>query len=165
MRRTAGLCGYCLRNLAFHRAWHDVRHRYAGDEFWITTGNNFIDVAVLEWCKLFADHKGKFHWKKIVTDKSAFKGRLLHVIGQSEAEFAIYIDEMKTYRDKFVAHLDYEESMFIPETKVMEKTSVFLYDHLLEVEDEDLSLFEAPQSGQQWYQQMVATGQQMFASQ
>ena len=34
-------------------------------DFIITTWGNFIDVAVLEWCKLFGSYKDHHHWSNI----------------------------------------------------------------------------------------------------
>jgi hypothetical protein len=53
--------------LAYRRAGH---HRLTaggdGSEFLSTTDGNFLDTAVIEWCKLFGDRKAKHYWGKIV---------------------------------------------------------------------------------------------------
>lgn len=40
---------------------------------------------MLEWCKLFADKKGKHYWGNVVTDKVGFKAGLLKALGIDEA--------------------------------------------------------------------------------
>jgi hypothetical protein len=65
---------------------------------------NFIDIAVLEWCKLFGDRKGKHFWANVVTDPSSFESALLIHLGVTIQELVVYVDEVRTYRDKFLAH-------------------------------------------------------------
>jgi len=63
-RRVAIVCCAFTRNVAYYRTGHDVA-RGLGN-FWRTTDGNFLDMAVLEWCKLFADPRGKHYWKKVI---------------------------------------------------------------------------------------------------
>ncbi len=44
---------------------------------------------------------------------------------------------MRTYRDKFIAHLDLEPTMFIPNNlKLAQKSVEYLYHYILAEEDE-----------------------------
>jgi hypothetical protein len=99
--------------MAYYRAGHQ-RLNKASPEFWITVDGNFIDMAVIEWFKLFGDRNGKHYWAKVITDRSRFETQMLHHLGMTLAEFAAYIDEMRRYRDKFIAHLDDLKVMEIP---------------------------------------------------
>jgi hypothetical protein len=54
--------------------------------FWRAVSGNFIDICVLEWCKLFADPNGKHHWSKIVSDPTSFKTQLLDHLGIDETD-------------------------------------------------------------------------------
>jgi hypothetical protein len=54
LRRVALLCAHFTRNLAYYRAAQD-RIARTSPEFWRTVYSNFLDIAVLEWCKLFDD--------------------------------------------------------------------------------------------------------------
>ena len=110
LRRVGTLCCHCLRNLAFYMAgWRDGALKIKG-QFWVNANGNFLDIAVLEWCKLFADTSGKHFWRKIISDSDGFWEGLLRELGLSEAQFDDYVTQMRTYRDKFVAHLDSEEA-------------------------------------------------------
>ena len=115
VRRIAILCHHCVRNAAYHRAgWVDNR-LVSDDEFWRNANGNFLDIAILEWCKLF-DWKGKHHWSTVICkagprDKTspevrAFLSDMLQSADISEEEFAKSFKKIMTYRNKFVAHID-----------------------------------------------------------
>jgi len=70
------------------------------DQFWITANGNFLDIAVLEWCKLFVDAKGKHHFSKAFEDGDKFKQELIEKLGLTETQFDDYVGSLKTYRDK-----------------------------------------------------------------
>jgi hypothetical protein len=144
LRRTGILCLHCLRNLAYLRAAHDARHQWAAQQFWQTAHNNFLDIGVLEWCKLFGDNKAKHHWRKVVTDQDVFLQRMLDHLRLTTEMFSAYIAEMRTYRDKFVAHLDEENRMNIPNMAPATKSAQFLYRWLLENEDDCNAFSDAP---------------------
>jgi len=105
LRRAGLLSVYFAKNYAYYRAGWDESISIHQNNFWITTQNNFLDMAVLEWSKLFLKpNNNKYHWTKIVRDKAKFDEKF--------TEFnANYIE---AYRDKFVAHLDNKIIMKIP---------------------------------------------------
>ena len=113
LRRVVLLCVHFSRNLAYYRAGHD-RLTNASPSFWITIDGNFLDMAVMEWCKLFGDQKGRHSWVKVVTDRSRFEAELLSHLGISPRELEGYVNEMRIYRNKFLAHLDDLPVMDIP---------------------------------------------------
>ncbi len=113
LRRVVLLCAHFARNLAYYRAGHDRLTRTSLD-FWITVDGNFLDMAVIEWCKLLGDGKGKHSWANVATDPPRFKSAMLTQLGVTTDEFAAYVDEMRGYRDKFLAHLDDQRVMRIP---------------------------------------------------
>jgi hypothetical protein len=102
--------------------------------FWRAVSGNFVDMCVLEWCKLFADKKGKHYWENIVADPSAFRLDLLQHLGIDEAELEDEIAVMLRYRDKFLAHLDSDLIMNIPALERAKKAVWFYYNHILEDE-------------------------------
>jgi hypothetical protein len=107
------LCVYFARNLAYYRAGRTGLTN-ASPEFWITANSNFIDMAVLEWCKLLGDRSAKHFWANVVADPPRFKDMMLSHLGMTADEFDAYIKEMRTYRDKVLAHLDDLPVMDIP---------------------------------------------------
>lgn len=74
--------------------------------FWRLIYGNQLDIAVIEWCKLFGSDSEATHWKKIVpkTDHLRYRAGLLASIGATETTWATYWKEMKKYRDNMAAH-------------------------------------------------------------
>jgi hypothetical protein len=64
LRRVGILCCHFAMNYGYYKAGWEQSDFTVKDQFWISLNNNFIDISVLEWCKLFGDYKGKHHWKK-----------------------------------------------------------------------------------------------------
>ncbi|STX48592.1 Uncharacterised protein [Legionella hackeliae] len=74
----------------------------------------------MEWLKLFGNHNDKHHWKKIIHNSESFKNAMLNHCNVTPEEFEMYHKEMKSYRDQFIAHLDSELTMRIPNlTKIL----------------------------------------------
>lgn len=113
LRRVMLSCAHFSRNLAYYRAGHN-RLTDTSPQFWITADSNFLDIAVLEWCELFGDRNGDHFWAKIMSDPSYFEAELLRQLAVSTNKFEDYIKQMRTYRDKFIAHLDGFPIMNIP---------------------------------------------------
>jgi hypothetical protein len=140
-RRVVMLCSSFLRNLAFHRAGLDRRVQRAllmsphpQFEFWREAHVNFLDVCVLEWCKLFADRRGQHHWRRIIDidDHDGVEADLYRRLSVTPDEFAKLIEKAKHYRDKFIAHLDEERIMRLPNLELAKKSVVFLYGRLVQ---------------------------------
>jgi len=124
LRRVVILCESFARNLAYHcvaRAKCSITHPHTS--FWRQAHSNFLDVCVLEWCKLFGESKraetttgwGEHGWRSVVTDAAVFEAGLIARLGMTDAmEFDDVVERMRHYRDKFVAHLDAEREMDIP---------------------------------------------------
>ena len=165
MRGTGILCLHCLRNLAFFRVAHDTRSQWAGQQFWATAHNNFLDVAVLEWCKVFGDKRAKHDWRKTVTDHDLFFAKLLDHLRLTEEFFEGYITEMRTYRDKFIAHLDEENRMDIPNMSPAIKSAQFLYRWMVEKEDDCNAFWDAPDSPVVYFQKFMSQARSTYAHQ
>lgn len=128
-RRAALLCAHFVRNLAYFRAgWDGLEFKFPRREIWATINANFLDIAVLEWCKLLADDRAKHNYKKVVVDPRSFLPQLLRDCGISRSEWTTYLKVMRDYRDKFVAHLDDLDIMNIPDMGIAEKSANYLYD-------------------------------------
>lgn len=137
LRRVVILCRNFARNLAYYRTGQLAEHAPLLDpkcprmSFWRITNGNCIDICVLEWCKLFADKNGKNHWRKIVSEPAVFKARLLSDLGLEEERFSREIEEVKLYRDKFLAHLDSELTMNIPRLDVAKESAWFYHAYIV----------------------------------
>ncbi len=133
VRRTMRLADYCLKNIAYYRAGRRLgRFRLEPNrQFWVTVSNNFLDTAILEWCKLFADRDGKHYWKETVTDHDKFMRGLLTRLRMTKAEYVGYIQAMECERDKFIAHLDDERTMRPPRLRAARISAAYLHDYLI----------------------------------
>ena len=58
--------------------------------------SNCIDLCVLEWCKLFADKKGEYGWRNLVSHPDQFYKDLLTHLGLDDGAFQKIIKEMAT---------------------------------------------------------------------
>ncbi|CAM2977542.1 hypothetical protein LEAN103870_11490 [Legionella anisa] len=128
LRRVAILCCHFARNCSYYRAsWIDKKTSKAKTQFWITIQSNFLDIAIMEWMKLFGNNNDQHHWKNIVTEPDSFKANMLHHCKLTSEEFDSYHKEMKSYRDQFVAHLDSELIMQIPDLTNAINTTEYYY--------------------------------------
>lgn len=137
VRRACLLCCHCVRNIAYYRVGF-VNEDGSGQlkqrtQFGATVNGNMLDIAVLEWCKLFADHNARHHWKRVIRDaeeQQHFRSALLRDSGISLQDWKRYLDSVRVYRDKFVAHLDELPVMQIPALEVALKCVLFLYTYV-----------------------------------
>ncbi len=159
LRRVAILCCHCLRNLAYYRAgWHEDELILKG-QFWTNVNGNFLDICVLEWCKLFADSRGKHYWKRIISEPQSFYAEMLHQLNIKESDLQALRCEMRRYRDKFVAHLDSDKIMYIPGNLTLARKSVeYLYDYIKANEDEGDFFNDAPTSASAFFEQHLRYG-------
>ena len=101
--------------------------------------SNFIDICVLEWCKLFGDKVGaknadQHSWWRIVSDTAHFESEMLNRLGVSPEDFHAYRITMRSYRDKFLAHLDSDLVMNIPRLDIAEASVRFYHEYLVSTE-------------------------------
>jgi hypothetical protein len=97
-----------VRNIRLSRELHSA----CADpplNFWRLIYGDLMDIAVLEWCKLFGsddDEKQTVHWKNVVPDVDAFRHDLLSRLNIPQETWKSYWDDIKRYRDQSVAHRD-----------------------------------------------------------
>ena len=90
---------YVVRNAANYRSL--IKYKDDFDQnYWIQIFNNFFDVAILEWCKIFGTDNEPTHWKTIVDDHASFRKGLLNCTGLDESGWSKYWQEVKDYRTK-----------------------------------------------------------------
>ncbi|UFZ03054.1 hypothetical protein LQG66_27970 [Bradyrhizobium ontarionense] len=138
LRRTAILCGHCIRNLAYYRAgWNGGELRFGRrSRIHGSINGNFLDVMVLEWLKLFVATE-QHAWQNVVTDKAQFLQGLLAQLTCTETQFNDYINEMRTYRDKFIAHLDSRRQMDVPVMDMAREAAIYYHRYLLANENQN----------------------------
>ncbi len=162
LRRIAILCLHCLRNLAYYRAGWSKGSLILRSNFWVAVNGNFIDICVLEWCKLFGDSKSKHFWKKGISDSEVFLSGLLNKLEMNEEEFDNYITKMRTYRDKYIAHWDLDEKVTVPRLDITKKSALYLYTYLLDHEDKGGYFDDGPRNASQFYDVVLKEGTAIF---
>lgn len=147
LRRVVILCRDFTRNLAYYRGarkhpvgWIDPPLRLEAS-FWRVTNNNCLDVCVLDWCKLFGDKRDQHYWANVVSDPVRFEGNLLANLGVTGNRWESFRLEVREYRDKFVAHLDSEREMHIPNLDLARESVGVYHGHVAtsEAQPGDLS--------------------------
>ena len=99
-----------VRNVHMLRALENTICR-RDQNFWIIVGGNFLNIAAIDWCKLFgSDHEARqpAHWKNtiIASDHDGFRARLLDRLKMTEKEWGDYRAGLVFYRNRNAAHLD-----------------------------------------------------------
>jgi hypothetical protein len=121
-----------VRNVRSRRELHAAcpeRHL----NFWRVIYDNFADMAVLEWCKLFGsddEESQPIHWKNIAPDPDSFRTALFSRLGIYESKWRSYWHEMKRYRDQSVAHHDQRRISIkrYPQFDLALESAYFYYD-------------------------------------
>lgn len=132
--------------MAYYRAGWKNRRLIRSNEFWVSVNGNCIDIAVLEWCKLFGDSKDPHFWRKIVSDSSGFEKGLLSALGpgMNIEGFQYYVKTVRAYRDKFVAHLDHDLIADVPSLDDCWLAVQFYHRYVLEREGKEFSFAGLP---------------------
>ena len=73
------------------------RWKSKDDSFWRTLNSNFLEICVLEWCKLFGDHKDKYHWENIMDDPSKFKQEMFHELNIKQTDLEGFGGQLSLY--------------------------------------------------------------------
>ena len=132
VRRVLLLCCHFTRNVAYYRTGWELGQVNGKGDFWITFNSNCFDIAMLKWCKLFVyenGRPGKHHWRQVIDKDKIFFKELLDNLGINETEFDSYArNEIKEYRDKFVAHLDDNVMMYLVNLDIACDSVFFLYN-------------------------------------
>jgi hypothetical protein len=162
VRRAALLCCHLTRNLAYFKAGWGILEPKRGEDFWLTVLGNHIDVCVLEWSKLFGEDDGKHHWKHIVDDEASFKARLMSTIGITQAQWQESWREIKVYRDKFIAHLDSDDTMNVPHMDIPFRMVNFFYKELKTCSTDPMAFADLPPTMSQYYHLCYSEGVNVY---
>ena len=109
--------------------------------FWRIIYGTQLDMAVIEWCKLFgSDHEEHqpVHWKNTIPEKERdqFRNDLFKHLKLTPEKFREYWETVKNYRDNHAAHfnsewLKPENKPKYPTLDVALEASYFYYPYLL----------------------------------
>jgi hypothetical protein len=168
LRRVVILCCHCSRNFAYYRSGWKPRadgpgHKpfFAGD-FGTTVNGNFIDVAVLEWCKLFGDatHESH-HWTKIfdtAEKQKNFSQGLLAYVGCSKKEWKSLRNKALSYRNEFLAHLGEKRGGDLPFVSFVLRSAMYYHRYLMKHENDGQTYGTLPPDPEGYHAVCVAEG-------
>jgi hypothetical protein len=131
LRRAYLKCVDFCRQITYHR----LMTPYIGNlknNYFICSFNNFIDLAVLDFCHLFGSRSDDLHWNNIVNAPDEFKNNLLKELKFTEDEWIKYWDSVKEYRDKDVAHLEIRPISNVPDMAIATIAIFFYYNSIIQ---------------------------------
>lgn len=134
LRRVLICCCAVIRNVAYYRGgWRDGRPVFTSN-IERTINSNFMDMAVLEWCKLFGEQRHEQqHWQRVLTDieqRKLFKHGLLAALKLSSRDWNAQTQGCIRYRSDFIAHLGSEPTMHAPLLDPVWQSAAFYYEFL-----------------------------------
>jgi hypothetical protein len=146
---------YVVRNVAYYRSLEPLKDDF-NQNYWIHIFNNFFDIAVLEWCKVFGSRAEGTHWSNYVKDQEVFRKGLLGKIGMSEAAWQIYWESIKNYRDELLAHHQSSSKVSsYPELGHM-LTACYYYYGILIKELRALKVYDYPDNLEEYFEKSFA---------
>lgn len=102
------------------------------NNFWHEVSQNAMDLAVLDWCHLYGQRKDVLHWSKVFPDDTTFKDRMLASVGATDPEWTQYLNDMKRYRDKDIAHLEIQRITMRPAMAIAIDSTAFYFSEVQE---------------------------------
>jgi len=126
-----------VRSVQLQRALLEV-DQLPNLNFWRLISGHCMDMAAIDWCKLFGSDKNRrrsVHWKNLIPQckQNKFREELLNTLNFCELDWIKYRKHVKSYRDKHVAHLDlkYNNSCSYPDYKPALSAAFLYYEYLL----------------------------------
>lgn len=145
---------YVVRNVAHHRSLEPFKDD-SDQNYWILVFNNFLDIAVLEWCKAFGSRGEATHWSNHVADPDAFRAGLYARLGVSEEEWRTYWESIKNYRDEVVAHhVSASKVTHYPDLGCALQACFYYYGILIK-QLRQLSVFDYPEDLEDYYKRSL----------
>jgi hypothetical protein len=107
------IVSFFVNHLAYFRGLEAANPRINNHQsFWAVTSFGHLKLAVLEWCKVFGSPSEEMHWTKTPTGNTAKQARedflrmVLSETGFTPQQWKDFHQEMLTFRNKFLAHLN-----------------------------------------------------------
>jgi len=136
--------------------------------FWRFIYGGMLDIAVIEWCKVFGTDDQPTHWKNYVTDQNAFRKELLSFLAITQDQWSQYWQHMIDYRNSHAAHhLGLKEGDTYPALDLALKSCFYYYSKLIE-EVKALGINNLPESlevySENFYKQALEIAKAALAS-
>ncbi len=87
-----------LRNIAAHKSLFKYKDDF-NKNYWEVIFNNFLEIAFVDWYKLFISTNDASHWSNTVINKENFRCELLKYLSLSQPAWDEYTDSLQRYRD------------------------------------------------------------------
>jgi hypothetical protein len=101
--------------------------------FWRLIYGSMLDIAVIEWCKVFGTDDQPTHWKNFISDHAAFRKKLFSFLDITQDQWSQYWQHMTNYRNTHAAHhLGVKEGDTYPVLDIALKSCLFYYSKLIE---------------------------------
>lgn len=162
LRRVMICCCAIIRNVAYYKGgWRNGRPVFASN-IERTISGNFMDMAVLEWCKLFGEPRHEpQHWQHVLTEieqRREFKQGLLKSLGYTSKDWNVHSQASIRYRSDFIAHLGSEPTMHTPFLDPAWKSAAFYFEFLQQRE----ILSAEPADIHEFYVKCATTGREYY---
>ena len=144
---------YVIRNVAYHNSLAKFKDDF-NQNYWILISNNFFDVAILEWCKVFGTNSEPTHWKTIVNNHQLFRNDLLSSIGLDEKEWNNFWQSVNSYRNNIIAHFRRIPGLSYPSLGVIIDSSFYYYKWLKQELDKH-GIIQKPEDLEDYYYQCL----------
>lgn len=118
-------CRDLVRDLSYHRAMMPYVEQLRVN-IWVYTFNNFMEMAVLNWCHLFGNDTDDLHWLTIMANTDEFREKLLEAVDMNFNEWKAYRKTVIDYRNKDVAHIEVRPEGDVPQMDIA-LTAAFYY--------------------------------------
>lgn len=131
-----------------------------------TINGNFVDVAILDWCKLFGDTSETHHWSNVIAEvgkRRAFKNELLGLLGCQRAVWNAFEQKMRDHRNEFSAHLGSRRVMRIPELDFAVLSAQHYHRFLFAHENDGRTFGTLPSDPEVYYQSALREGLAFYA--
>ena len=165
LRRVIILCCAVLRNFSYYRAGWDGENRFFTGELQATVNSNFLDMGVIDWCKLFGENRENHHWSQIFEDvnrRRLFKKSLHDGLNCNRAQWKELRDGMLAYRHRFLAHLDEQREMQIPKLELAINAAIFYHHFLMSQENDGRTYGTLPDNGHAYNECCHAEGLKFY---
>ena len=102
-----------------------------GMHFWLSTRRTHLEHFVLSFNKSFGSSNEDLHWENTISNESEFKNGLLLDLKTDKENFCKYINSLKKFRNKVIAHTDLElKTLQIPMLDIALNAFNYLYKKL-----------------------------------
>lgn len=165
LRRLILVCCSALRNFAYYRTgWDGGRAQFHG-ELLKTANGNFVDMGVMEWCKLYGDNDQNYHWSMMLPDvdhRRRFKLGLLEHLGCGRADWNTYQRDVIAYRNNFLAHLNDHRKFKVPKLEVAIASTVYYAEFMIAEFDDGRTYGTLPRNLSAYYEHCLTEGLALY---